>query len=95
MILFFLNGYHNFVCVPRIHEHFVRDDAPKSQVMNRWHDIILQDVANSAPPKNQVSGGETNNSNGFQWLFLVPLKGGISGIVHPPIGRKIPLIYHL
>ncbi len=31
-----------------------------------------------------------------QWLFLVPLKGGISGIVHPPIGRKnatyIPLI---
>ena len=31
-----------------------------------------------------------------QWLFLVPLKGGIGGIVHPPIGRKyttyIPLI---
>ena len=30
------------------------------------------------------------------WLFLVPLKGGIGGIVHPPIGRKnatyIPLI---
>ena len=24
----------------------------------------------------------------FQWLFLVPLKGGIGGIVHPPIGRK-------
>ena len=23
-----------------------------------------------------------------QWLFLVPLKGGIGGIVHPPIGRK-------
>jgi len=23
-------------------------------VMNRWHDIILQDVANSTPPKNQV-----------------------------------------
>ena len=21
-----------------------------------------------------------------QWLFLVPLKGGIGGIVHPPIG---------
>ena len=31
-----------------------------------------------------------------QWLFLVPLKGGIGGIVHPPIGRYvIPLIYHL
>ena len=34
-----------------------------------------------------------------QWLFLVPLKGGIGGIVHPPIGRKnatyIPLIYCL
>ena len=32
-----------------------------------------------------------------QWLFLVPLKGGIGGIVHPPIGRKnttyIPLIF--
>ena len=31
-----------------------------------------------------------------QWLFLVPLKGGIGGIVHPPIGSKnttyIPLI---
>ena len=31
-----------------------------------------------------------------QWLFLVPLKGGIGGIVHPPIGRinttYIPLI---
>ena len=31
-----------------------------------------------------------------QWLFLVPVKGGIGGIVHPPIGRKnttyIPLI---
>ena len=30
------------------------------------------------------------------WLFLVPVKGGIGGIVHPPIGRKnttyIPLI---
>ncbi len=24
----------------------------------------------------------------FHWLFLVPLKGGIGGIVHPPIGRK-------
>ena len=23
-----------------------------------------------------------------QWLFLVPVKGGIGGIVHPPIGRK-------
>ena len=32
----------------------------------------------------------------YQWLFLVPLKGEIGGIVHPPIGRKnttyIPLI---
>ena len=27
----------------------------KAQVMNRWHDIILQDVANSTPPRNQVS----------------------------------------
>ncbi len=31
-----------------------------------------------------------------QWLFLVPLKGGIGSIVHPPISRKnttyIPLI---
>ena len=26
-----------------------------------------------------------------QWLFLVPIKGGIGGIVHPPIGS----IYHL
>ena len=27
---------------------------------------------------------------------MVPLKGGIGSIVHPPIGRKnIPLIYHL
>ena len=26
-----------------------------------------------------------------QWLFLVPLRGGIGGIVHPPIGS----IYHL
>ena len=24
----------------------------------------------------------------FQWLFLVPLKGGIGSIFHPPIGRK-------
>ena len=31
----------------------------------------------------------TKRSN--QWLFLVPLKGGIGGIVHPPIGS----IYHL
>ena len=32
----------------------------------------------------------------IQWLFLVPLKGGIGGIVHPPSVRKnatyIPLI---
>ena len=32
----------------------------------------------------------------YQWLFPVPVKGGIGGIVHPPIGRKnttyIPLI---
>ena len=32
----------------------------------------------------------------YQWLLLVPVKGGIGGIVHPPIGRKnttyIPLI---
>ena len=27
----------------------------------------------------------------LQWLFLVPLKGGIGGIVHPPIGS----IYHI
>ena len=27
-----------------------------------------------------------------QWLFLVPLKGGIGSIVHPPIGS---IIYHL
>ena len=26
-----------------------------------------------------------------QWLFLVPIKGGIGGIVHPPIGS----IYHV
>ena len=25
----------------------------------------------------------------LQWLFLVPLKGGIGGIVHPPIGRGV------
>ena len=32
----------------------------------------------------------------IQWLFLVPLTGGIGGIVHPPIGSIIiPLIYHL
>ena len=36
--------------------------------------------------------------NLFQWLFLVPLKGGLGGIVHPPIGSiyiyttYIPLI---
>ena len=24
----------------------------------------------------------------IQWIFQVPLKGGIGGIVHPPIGRK-------
>ena len=29
----------------------------------------------------------------IQWLFLVPLKGGIGGIVHPPIGSTS--IYHL
>ena len=28
-----------------------------------------------------------------QWLFLVPIKGGIGSIVHPPIGRKNT--YHL
>ena len=32
----------------------------------------------------------------IQWIFQVPVKGGIGGIVHPPIGRKnttyIPLI---
>ncbi len=33
----------------------------------------LQDVEDALP--------------GSQWLFLVPLKGGIGGIVHPPIGR--------
>ena len=26
------------------------------------------------------------------WLFLVPIKGGIGSIVHPPIGS---IIYHL
>ena len=39
---------------------------------------------------------ETSIHPFFQWLFLVPLKGGIGGIFHPPIGRKyttyIPLI---
>ena len=31
-----------------------------------------------------------------QWIFQVPVKGGIGGIVHSPIGRYvIPLIYHL
>ena len=38
-------------------------------------------------------------SNGCFWFPMVPLKGGIGGIVHPPIGRKnttyIPLIYIL
>ena len=28
-----------------------------------------------------------------QWLFLVPLKGGIGGIVHPPIGSIYVYIY--
>ena len=28
-----------------------------------------------------------------QWLFLVPLKRGIGGIVHPPIGRKKTTTY--
>ena len=32
----------------------------------------------------EVSNTDPHN----QWLFLVPLKGGIGGIVHPPIGRK-------
>ena len=30
-----------------------------------------------------------------QWLFLVPLKGGIGSIVHPPIGSIYIYIYHL
>ncbi len=36
--------------------------------------------------------------NLFQWIFQVPVKGGIGSIVHPPIGRKnttyIPLIIY-
>ena len=32
--------------------------------------------------------GSGKNPPKHQWLFLVPLKGGIGSIVHPPIGRK-------
>ncbi len=46
-----------------------------------------------------VSGKQLKKWVSYQWLCLVPLKGGIGGIVHPPIGRKnttyIPLIYCL
>ncbi len=41
-------------------------------------------------PKNPLSSG-LGIIVIYQWLFLVPLKGGIGGIVHPPIGS----IYHL
>ncbi len=40
---------------------------------------------------NLSSLKNTNNSGGFQWenqwLFLVPLKGGIGSIFHPPEGK--------
>ena len=31
----------------------------------------------------------------FQWLFLVPLKGGIGKKIIPQLAGKMPLIYHL
>ena len=34
---------------------------------------------------------ETGTVPYLQWLVLVPVKGGLGGIVHPPIGS----IYHL
>ena len=39
-----------------------------------------------------VIPGKTKTWICYQWLFLVPVKGGIGGIVHPPIGR---VFYHI
>ena len=55
----------------------------------------IEEEVNTCNEVCQVSPKKSD----IQWLFLVPLKGGIGGIVHPPIGRKnatyIPLIYCL
>ena len=45
----------------------------------------LTEIPHFFPTKPE--GNQLGNYS-HQWLFLVPLKGGIGGIVHPPIGRK-------
>ena len=47
-------------------------------------------------PRPETSAEHPNFTYRPQWLYLVPLKGGIGSIVHPPIGRKnATYIYHL
>ena len=61
--------------------------------------MTLEPVNGSLVDRVEVGFLKFSVSPSDQWLFLVPLKGGIGGIVHPPIGRKnatyIPLIYCL
>ena len=41
--------------------------------------------------EKEIQKGAMCNTQ-YQWLFLVPLKGGIGGIVHPPLG-SIQVVY--
>ena len=51
-----------------------------------FEDPLNQPVVGFATPLKFSSSGITWHYY-FQWLFLVPLKGGIGSIFHPPEGK--------
>ena len=61
---------------------------PTKWPKNKWLDTL---GVKYAKPYRGFPGSYLVQS---QWLFLVPLKGGIGGIVHPPIGREYTTYSH-
>ena len=73
--------YTVYVPMLRWFTHLYHVYEPKRNIKSHPHKHMFGDLDHPSPK------GTTKKSPN-QWLFLVPVKGGIGGIVHPPIGRK-------
>ena len=67
--------------------------CPRAPIFLCRHKVRrLQQKGNKMRASHRSDGPKASNTS-CQWIFQVPVKGGIGGVVHPPIGRKNATYY--
>ena len=94
--------HNKYTCLNTCFIHFYTAKLMRILCFKRMHlsgplTLLIPKMCISSD--GHLSEGHTVGGNPWQplvqWLFLVPLKGGIGGIVHPPIGRYVIIPHHL